>query len=637
PRVNQEKDANINSTNNINNVSPTDNAAGIKENTVDENIVYGWYTQEEGIDYDEVFALVARIEAYRLFLAYALFKDFVVYQIDVKSAFLYGKIEEEVYVCQPPSFEDLNFPDRVYKVEKALYGLHQAPKAWDKSDILLVQIFVGDINFGSTRKKMCTEFEKMMHKKSQMSSMRELTFFLGLQVKQKEDGIFISQDKYVNEILNKFGFSNVKTTSTPMETHKTLLNDEKGKDVDEHLYRSMIGLLMYLTFLRPDIMFAVCACARFQVNPKISHLHDVKKIFRYLKGQPKLGLWYPKDPPFNLVVYTDSDYVGASLDRKSTTGGCQFLWCRLILWQCKKQTVVANSITEAEEGYLEWNEKAAKDEIGIHLRLYIFDNMVKHLDSGNKFLMYPRFVQVFLDKQVDGMSKHNAIYVLPYHTKKIFENMKRVRKEFSRRDTPRFPTMLVQAQADMGEGSTMPSAPQHTPSFIQPTTSKTQKKQKPRKPRRQDTHETQPSDPIDEALNVENTSQAKEILSLKKRVKRLEKKKRSRTHGLKRLCKVGFSSRVESSADEESLGEEDASKQRRISSIDANQDIYLVNVYRDKDMFGVNDQDDTLMFDADKDLQGEEVVVEDVNVASIATSITAAATTAVSINDITLT
>ncbi|GJV00667.1 putative ribonuclease H-like domain-containing protein [Tanacetum coccineum] len=332
------------------------------------------YTQEEGIDYDEVFAPVARIEAIRLFLAYASFKDFVVYQMDVKSAFLYGKIEEEVYVCQPPGFEDPEFPDRVYKVEKALYGLHQAPRAWYetlstylldngfqrgqidktlfikrvKSDILLVQVYVDDIIFGSTKKMLCTEFEKLMHKKFQMSSMGELTFFLGLQVTQKDDGIFISQDKYVDEILKKFGFSTVKTASTPMETSKPLLKDAEAEDVDVHLYRSMIGSLMYLTSSRPDIMFVVCACARFQVTPKVSHLHAMKRIFRYLKGQPKLGLWYPKDSPFDLEAYSDSDYAGASLDRKSTTGGCQFLGSRLISWQCKKQTIVANSTTEAE-------------------------------------------------------------------------------------------------------------------------------------------------------------------------------------------------------------------------------------------------------------------------------------------------
>ncbi|GJU46165.1 putative ribonuclease H-like domain-containing protein [Tanacetum coccineum] len=213
------------------------------------------YTQEEGIDYDEVFAPVARIEAIRLFLAYALFKDFVVYQMDVKSAFLYGKIKEEVYVSQPPGFEDLDFLDRVYKVEKALYGLHQAPRAWyetlstylldngfqrgtidktlfikrHKSDILLVQVYVDDIIFGLTKKELCNAFEKLMHEKFQMSSMGELTFFLGLQVQQKKDGIFISQDKYVVEILKKFGFTEVKTASTPMETQNPLLKDENGK------------------------------------------------------------------------------------------------------------------------------------------------------------------------------------------------------------------------------------------------------------------------------------------------------------------------------------------------------------------------------------------------------------------------
>ncbi|GJZ30742.1 ribonuclease H-like domain-containing protein [Tanacetum coccineum] len=385
------------------------------------------YTQEEGIDYDEVFAPVARIKAIRLFLAYVSFKEFVVYQMDVKSAFLYGKIKEEVYVCQPLRFEDSNFPDRVYKelcnaFEKLMHEKFQmssmgdlritsaTEEGWylkgqpklglwypkdspfdlvaytdsdyarasldrktttggyqflksrlissqckkqivvvnsitkaeyvaalsccgqmdvkstflygkieeevyvcqppgfedpdfpdrrrkidkslfiirDKGDILLVQVYVMII-FGSTNKKLCIVFEKLMHKKFQMSSIGELTFFLGLQVQQKKDGIFISQDKYVGEILKKFRFTEVKTASTPMETQNPLLKDEDGKEVDVHMYRSMIGSLMYLTSSRPDIMFAVC-------------------------------LWYPKYSPFDLVAYTDSDYVGASLDKKSITG-----------------------------------------------------------------------------------------------------------------------------------------------------------------------------------------------------------------------------------------------------------------------------------------------------------------------------
>ncbi|GJZ96050.1 putative ribonuclease H-like domain-containing protein, partial [Tanacetum coccineum] len=288
-----------------------------------------------------------KIEAIKLFLAYASFMNFRMYQMDIKSAFLYGTIDKEVYVSQPPGFVDQEFPDKVYKVEKALYGLHQAPRAWYKTlsiylldngfyrgqidmtlfikrvkaNILLVQVYVDDIIFGYTKKSLYTDFEQIMHKRFQISSFGELTFFLGLQVKQKEDGIFISQDKYVGEILKKFGFSSIRTASTPMETNKALTIDKDGENVDVHLYRSMIGSLMYLTSSRPDIMLSVYACSRFQVQPKVSHLNAVKRIFRYLKGRPNLGLWYPKDSPFILEAFSDSDYAGASLDRKSTTGG----------------------------------------------------------------------------------------------------------------------------------------------------------------------------------------------------------------------------------------------------------------------------------------------------------------------------
>nr|GEU58502.1 retrovirus-related Pol polyprotein from transposon TNT 1-94 [Tanacetum cinerariifolium] len=249
------------------------------------------HKQEERIDYDEVFTPVVRIEAIRIFLAFASFLGFIVYQMDVKSAFLYDTIEKEVYVSQPPGFIDPQFLNKVYKVEKALSGLHQAPRAWyeiyftfllqigykrgkidkssfikkDKDDIMLVQVYVDDIIFRSTKKSLC---------------------------------------------------------STPIETQKPLVKDEEAADVDVHLYRSMIRSLMYLTASRPEIMFAVCACSRFQVTPKLSHLHAVKLIFRYLKGQPKLGLWYPRDSQFDLEAYSDSVYARANLDKKSTIGGC---------------------------------------------------------------------------------------------------------------------------------------------------------------------------------------------------------------------------------------------------------------------------------------------------------------------------
>ncbi|GJY29510.1 retrovirus-related pol polyprotein from transposon TNT 1-94 [Tanacetum coccineum] len=478
------------------------------------------YTQEEGIDYDEVFAPVARIEAIRLFLAYASFKDFVVYQMDVKSAFLYGKIEEEVYVCQPPGFEDPEFPDRVYKVEKALYGLHQAPRAWVKSDILLVQVYVDDIIFGSTKKELCTEFEKLMHKKFQMSSMGELTFFLGLQVTQKDDGIFISQDKYVDEILKKFGFSIVKTASTPMETSKPLMKDENAEYVNVHLYRSMIGSLMHLTSSRPDIMFVVCACARFQVTPKFSHLHAVKRIFRYLKGKPKLGLWYHKDSPFDLEAYTDSDYVCASLDRKSTTRGCQFLGSRLISWQCQKQTIVANSTTEAEyvaaascygqtkhieirhHFIRDSNEKKLIQMIKIHTDQNVTDLLTKAFDVGK----FQYLIATNDEIQV------NAVGLTYYCAKTTAWN------EFS--STIASTVILFMDKQVEGIDQNIKEI------YVTPFTLR--------------------------------------------RVKKLEKRNKSRTLGLKRLRKVGRSAQVVSSEDEGLGAQEDASKQgKKIADLDA--------------------------------------------------------------------
>ncbi|GJT09081.1 putative reverse transcriptase, RNA-dependent DNA polymerase [Tanacetum coccineum] len=426
------------------------------------------YTQEEGIDYDEVFAPVARIEAVRLFLAYASFKDFVVYQMDVKSAFLCGKIKEEVYVCQPPRFEDPDFQ-------------------------------TNDIIFGSTKKSLCTEFEKMMHKKFQMSAMGELTFFLGLQVKQKEDGILINQDKYMIEILKNFGFTDVKTASTPMETQKPLLKDED-----------------------------VCACARYQVNPKVSHLHAMKRIFRCGNAKKQ-------------TVVTN---------------------------KAKVETVVANSTTEAK--YV-----AASSCCG--QVLWIQNQLLDYGDSNEKKLI--QMIKMHTDKNVADLLTKAFV---------VFGNMKRVGKGFSRAVTPLFPSLVVQAQEEMVkcfptepvadeavyeerddnlERATTTAAsldaeqvlwelvqvvvPVHKDTIFgdaKVTRLRTASKQIKLKG-----IDGICTNCLIEFLTIrdkQKTTQAKEIANLKKRVKKLEKKKKSRTHGLKRLYKVGLSARIVSSDDE---------------------------------------------------------------------------------------
>nr|GEY64941.1 putative ribonuclease H-like domain-containing protein [Tanacetum cinerariifolium] len=515
------------------------------------------HTQEERIDYDKVFAHVARIEAIRLFLAYASFKDFVVYQIDVKSVFHYGKIKEEVYVCQPPGFKDPDFHNKVYKVEKELDGIQQAPRAWYET--LSTYLLDNGFHRGKIDKTLfiIRHKEKMMHEKFQISSIGELTFFLGLQVKQKQDGIFISQDKYVAEILKKYGFTKVKNTSTPMETQKPLLKDKDGKEVDVHIYRSMIGSLMYLTSLNLDIMFALCACVRYQVNPKVSHLHDVKRIFRDLQLEDDEGV----DCLPNAAIFEQLTLIG---------------------------------------------------------------------------------------------------------------------------EIPLFPTMMVQAQEEIGKDLANRIDPHHTPTIIQPSASQPQKKQKPRKTQRKDTELPQTSGPTtniaDEAVNEEmddsleraaitassleaeqdngniNKTQSKATLNepsfigtssgsgprcqetirdtiAQTRVKKLEKKQRSRTHKLKRLYLVGLTARVDSS-DEASLGE-DASKQERIiDDIDADEGITLVDETA-KNQGRFNGQEDAeMLFDVADDLRGKDVFVsqevplKEVNVV--------ATTTTATINDITL-
>jgi hypothetical protein len=357
------------------------------------------YTQVEGLDFGETYAPVARLEAIRILLAYACAHNIKLYQMDVKSAFLNGYINELVYVEQPPGFEDEKKPNHVYKLRKALYGLKQAPRAWyerlrdfllskgfkmgkvdttlftkkiDK-DLFVLQIYVDDIIFGSTNQVHCEEFGKMMAKEFEMSMLGELSYFLGLQIKQMKNGTFVSQGKYIRDMMKKFGLQDAKTISTPMGTNGHLDSDTSGNMVDQKLYRSMIGSLLYVTASRPDVMFSVCMCARFQASPRESHLKATKRILRYLKHTQDVGLWYPKGSNFELVGYSDSDYAGCKVDRKSTSGTCQLLGRSLVSWSSKKQNSVALSTAEAEYisagsccAQLLWMRSTLSD-FGIHL------------------------------------------------------------------------------------------------------------------------------------------------------------------------------------------------------------------------------------------------------------------------------
>ncbi|GKB20644.1 putative ribonuclease H-like domain-containing protein [Tanacetum coccineum] len=544
---------------------------------------------------------------------------FIMYQMDVKSAFLYGTIEEEVYVCQHPDFEDPKFPDKVYKVEKALYGLHQAPRAWYET--LSTYLLENRFRRGTIDK----------------------TLFIK---KDTDDAQEILDEFYKGaHFLLRVA---VKISSTLIETNKALLKNDEAKDVDVHLYRLMIRSLMYLTAFRHDIMFVVYAYARFQVTPKVLHLHVVKRIFRYLKGQPKLGLWYPRDSPFDLEAFSDSDYAGASLDRKSTigdgisnefgvkTGSCKVNAARqdlVLLGETlidkKKMIITESSIRsdlhlEDAEGtdYLPtttifeelakmglsakstaWNEFSSTMASLIiclatnrkfNLSKYIFNAMVKYLDGGVKFLLYPQFLQVFINQQLGDMSHHKEIYVNPSHIKKLFANMKIVGKDFAGRITPLFDTIMVQASKEVGEDSDHPTDSNQIPIVDQPSTS-SQPKQKQKSKRKQRKEAEVAHDEIEHEQTIE-------IVSSRKRVDKLEKRRKFRTTGLKDLKKVGAAKRIESSYD--SLGaQEDASKQgRRIEDIDADAEVTLVNETQER-------QDENLMFDTGV-LDGDEMFMD---------------------------
>nr|GEX08735.1 copia protein [Tanacetum cinerariifolium] len=497
------------------------------------------HNQEKGIDYDEVFAPVARIESIRLFMVYASFKDFVVYQIYVKSAFLYEKIEDEVYICQPPGFEDPDYPNKVYKVEKALCRLHQAPRA--------------------------------------------------------------CQDKYVADILKNFGFSNVKTASTPMEPNKALVKDAEAEDVDVHLYRSMIGSLKYLTASKPNITFVVCVCARFQVTLKTSHLHAVKGIFRYLRANST----------------TEAEYVAAA----SCCGQVLLIQNQMLDYgfNLKKTKIyIDNEITKISQSsgptnlvanetvYKEWKDRMeraattassyeAKQDSGAKLPYWGVQKLKLglrlHLNSP---MIHPSQETTTKVKKVNDQEQIQALV----DKQKVIITEKSIRRDLKFDDAE-----------EVGKGLGLYTNSHHTPIDTQPSSSKPQKKIKPERKHRQaaEVHSRSSEIPVEESVPTSSNDplpNAKEIAKLKKRVKKLEKKRKSRPAGLRRLKKVGTSKQVESSEEKDSLGtQEDASKQgRNIKDIDQDAEISLVDEAQgrmhDAEMFGVDD------------LEGNEVFVD---------------------------
>nr|GEV23449.1 retrovirus-related Pol polyprotein from transposon TNT 1-94 [Tanacetum cinerariifolium] len=321
-----------------------------EENTVIRNktrLVVRGYRQEEGIDFEESFAPVARIEAIRIFLAYAAHKGFIVYQMDVKIAFLHGSLKEDVYQAPRAWYDEMSTFLLQNGFSNGTIDLTLFTRRFD-DDILVLQVYVDDIIFGSTDPRYATLFFDLIKSRFEMSMMGEMTFFLGLQVNQSLSGIFINQSKYVHEILMKYGLNTSDIVGTTMDIKDKLDLDQIGTPVDATKYHSMIGALMYLTSSRPNIVHATCVCARYQAHPTKKHLKEVKRIFRYLRGTINMGLWYTKDSGFELTGFSDADYAGCKDTFKSTSSGAQFLGEKLVSWSSKKQDCTSLSTTESD-------------------------------------------------------------------------------------------------------------------------------------------------------------------------------------------------------------------------------------------------------------------------------------------------
>ena len=337
-------------------------------------LVVKGYAQRQGIDYNEVFSPVARWDTIRMLLSLAALRGWEVFQLNVKSAFLHGELNEVVYIEQPEGYIRMGEEHKAYLLKKALYGLKQAPRAWysrledyfagegfDKcsyehtlfikkegGSFLVVSLYVDDLIFTGNNVMLCEKFKASMQSEFDMTDLGRMKYFLGVEVHQTEAGIFLCQGKYANEILVRFGMSSCNAVNNPMVPGTKLSSQEKGEEIDSTEYKQLIGSLMYITTTRPDIMYAVSFLSRFMAAPKEGHLLAAKRILRYLRGTMKFGIFYKRSSDSTLKGYTDSDFAGDLDGGKSTSGYVFMIGDGAVAWSSKKQPIVTLSTTEAE-------------------------------------------------------------------------------------------------------------------------------------------------------------------------------------------------------------------------------------------------------------------------------------------------
>ncbi|KAL3502083.1 hypothetical protein ACH5RR_036532 [Cinchona calisaya] len=329
--------------------------------------------QQYGLDYDETFAPVAKMTTVRTIVALAASQSWSLHQMDVKNAFLHGDLKEEVYIKLPHGMPTSS-PNTVCKLKRSLYGLKQAPRVWfekfrstllgfsftqsqyDSSlflqrtskGLVILLVYVDDIVITGSDKDGISQIQNLLHSSFHMKDLGQLTYFLGLEVHHRPQGIFLNQQKYIQDLVDVAGLTNTTSVETPMEINVKYRRDEGELLEDPTFYRKLVGSLIYLTITRPDISYAVHIVSKFMQAPRHLHLSAVRRIIKYIHGTPSRGLLFPSGSTLQLQAYSDADWAGCPDTRKSTTGWCMFLGDALVSWKCKKQDSVSKSSTEAE-------------------------------------------------------------------------------------------------------------------------------------------------------------------------------------------------------------------------------------------------------------------------------------------------